>query len=192
MKTYLGFPLFIAYTFFHRKCPIMIFLMYTGALIWVNSPLNASTQISLTSSLNHLNCQLFSWQDNRTMIKVKCPSARSAILTAHSNNSPPSPPISQLYPTKVSAMLHCAISRCQALIEEHFPCICRNIFSVNSPCSSFNIAATHHGHTTTSSRWRFWWMTYKGNLVQERNWHCHEHNSCNSPSQEISPDRCHC
>ena len=43
----------------------------------------------------------------------------------------------RLSPSKLSA--HCAISCCRSPLEECFPCVSRSHFSIQSPCSSFDV-----------------------------------------------------
>ena len=59
------------------------------------------------------------------------------------------PPIkSHLSLAKIRDMpYHLILCQCTPL-EEHFPCISRNIFSVRSPCSSFAVFLTRPGHLT--------------------------------------------
>ena len=53
------------------------------------------------------------------------------------HHSPPYLPITHCQGKLHTAPRHCASSR--APLEERFPCISRNLFSIHSPCSSFAI-----------------------------------------------------
>ena len=87
---------------------------------------------------------------------AQIPLVRSAPQPAHPRDIAPHP-ISQLSIDKLSYTPRCAISyRCTPL-EEHFPCIAQNIFSVHSPRSSFAISVTRPGHTISSRQWLERW-----------------------------------
>ena len=85
----------------------------------------------------------FCGQDNRTRGKARRAHERALLPNLPTPRDIARPPNYHLSPAKVSA--RCEISHRRVPLEEFSPCVLRNHFSVNSPCSSFAIASTGEG-----------------------------------------------
>ena len=88
----------------------------------INFPLHPRSQLPFLT---------FRGQDNRGEI-AQIPCARSAPQPSHPRDIE-THPISHLFTSKVISTLRCAIPHLRTPLEEYFPCVSRNNFSMHSP-----------------------------------------------------------
>ena len=80
-------------------------------------------------------------------------SLRSDPQPSHPRTPSPYSQLTQIPLSKASFTLRRTNPRSHVTLEDLFPCVSQNIFSVHSPCFSFSIAATHSFHPTPSRWW---------------------------------------
>ena len=135
--------------------------MYPRVLIRRNPPFN---HFDLTSLESNFPCTLVhnyhfyrqSGQNNKGK-GPHIPWACSAPQPSHPRNIAPTRPQLYLYPAKVSPTPRRAIMCYCAPLEERFPCVARNIFSMHSLCYSFVIVMTGEGLGEIQEEKEHWW-----------------------------------
>ena len=104
----------------------------------------------------------FCGQAKRTRVKSRRPHERTLLAnlpTPVTLRAPPPP--TTYFLTRWAPRARRAISFRRALLEEYFPCVAQNIFSLYSPCSSFNIVATCPGYPNPLMGWHIRGITCK-------------------------------
>ena len=138
--------------------------------MWGNPPSTTSTRLFRIDLLSHPHSIFF--QTTLTIAisyfsqagqQYKGKYAATISVFGSPTSPPPRHSAPSLYltliPVKVRSTPRHSVQLRHTLLDKHFSCISRNILSMHSPSSSFNIDAARPGHPNPLRRWREIWKT---------------------------------
>ena len=117
-------------------------------LLWIDFSLHPRSQFSFI---------IFCGQDNIIRGKASRDHEQALLPNLFTSTTSLFLPICHLSSANAISMPHSAIPCHRAPLEECLPFISQNTFSVHSPCSYFDIDATHPVHPTPSRLWQYQW-----------------------------------